>query len=164
MAEKPAPEIPDTKPKLTPIQSLIQFLKFLIFSAGAGIIQFGTFTLLSELTDWTFWPCHLPALVLSVLFNFTINRRFTFKSVANIPAAMIKVLCYYLVFTPASVFGGQALMDLGWNRYIVEIGAMVINFVTEFLFWRFFVFGKTINTNDLAEKERQAAKAKNTNP
>ena len=35
---------------------------------------------------------------------------------------------------------------------------MLINFVTEFLFDRFVVFGKSINTNDLGRKEQQATR------
>lgn len=157
MAENEMSSAQGAEPKLTKVQSLIQMLKYLLFSAGAGIIQFLSFTLLNELTGWSYWSCYIPSLALSVLFNFTVNRRFTFKSVANIPMAMLKVLGYYLVFTPISAWWGEALVGLGWNRYIVEIGTMVVNFVTEFLFWRFFVFGKTINTNDLADKERQKA-------
>lgn len=147
-------EHPNSTPGLTKKQSFVQMLKFLLFSGSAGIIQVGSYTLLTELTGWSHWVCHIPTLALSVLFNFTLNRRFTFKSVANIPVAMLKVLAYYLVFTPLSAWGGDALTGIGWNRYLVEFCTLAVNFVTEFLFWRFFVFGKTINTNDLAEKER----------
>ncbi|HEY5466268.1 MAG TPA: GtrA family protein, partial [Clostridia bacterium] len=124
----------------------------LLFSCTAGIVQVISFTILNETTDLPYWPAYLIALVLSVLYNFTINRRFTFKSSNNVPLAMLKVACYYAVFTPMSTWWGARLTDIGWNEYIVLIGTMLVNFVTEFLFWRFVVFGKTINTNKLAKK------------
>jgi len=138
--------------KLTRRQNLEQSIKFLLFSCTAGIVQVISFTLLNEATDLPYWPAYLIALVLSVLYNFTINRRFTFKSSNNVPLAMLKVAGYYCVFTPMSTWWGARLTDIGWNEYIVLIGTMLVNFVTEFLFWRFVVFGKTINTNDLAKK------------
>ena len=129
-------------------------IKFTLFSASAGLIELGSFTLLTALTDWSYWPRYLIALVLSVLWNFTLNRKFTFKSAANVPVAMLKVACYYAVFTPLSTWLGSFLADtLGWNDYLVTAINMVLNFVTEFLYQRFFVFGKTIDTNELAKKE-----------
>ena len=124
-----------------------RFIKFLFFSASAGLIEMGAFALLTELTPWPYWPCYVPALVLSVLWNFTLNRQFTFHSAANIPVAMLKTACYYLVFTPLSTLLGHWLADeLLWNKYLVTAINMVLNFVTEYLFQRFFVFGASIDT------------------
>lgn len=139
--------------RLTIRQNLEQSIKFLLFSCTAGIVQVISFTILNETTELPYWPAYLIALVLSVLYNFTINRRFTFKSANNVPIAMLKVACYYAVFTPMSTWWGARLTDIGWNDYVVLIGTMLVNFVTEFLFWRFVVFGKTINTNKLAKKQ-----------
>ena len=125
----------------------LRFLKFLFFSVSAGLIELVSFSLLNELTALPYWPCYLTALLLSVLWNFTLNRKFTFKSAANVPVAMIKVLCYYAVFTPLTTIGGNYLTEtLLWNEYLVTILNMVLNFVTEFLYQRFFVFGRSIDT------------------
>ncbi len=86
--------------------------------------------------------------------KFTINRRFTFKSANNIPIAMMKVAAYYLVFTPLSAWWGEALTRIGWNDYVVEIGTMLVNFVTEFLFNRFVVYRGTMNTRNDSKKEK----------
>ena len=121
--------------------------KFTLFSASAGLIEIGSFTLLNEFSGLSYWPCYLIALTLSVLWNFTLNRNFTFKSASNVPIAMLKVACYYLVFTPLSTWLGDYLVEtLGWNEYLVTALNMVVNFVTEFLYQRFFVFGKSIDT------------------
>jgi putative flippase GtrA len=141
-----------TDQKLGFKQNGIQFLKFTLFSASAGIIQALTFTLLNELTPLPYWPCYLTALVLSVLYNFTVNRRFTFKSAANIPKAMLQVALYYLVFTPLSTWWGEALTNIGWNEYIVLGGTMLTNLSTEFLFYRLVVYRNSINTNKYAQK------------
>ena len=121
-------------------QVIFQGLKFLGFSIGAGVIQIGSFTLMNELLTVPYWPAYLTSLILSILFNFTLNRKFTFKSHNNVPFAMFLVLCYYAVFTPLSTLWGDALTNIGWNEYIVLGGTMIINFVTEFLYQKFVVF------------------------
>ena len=130
--------------------------KFLLFSASAGIVEIVSFALLNELTNWSYWPCYLIALVLSVLWNFTLNRRFTFRSANNVPVAMMKVAAYYAVFTPLSTWLGSWLADtVGWNEYLVTGINMVLNFVTEYLYDTFVVFRGTIDTNDLAKKKQK---------
>ena len=134
----------------------IRAAKFTLFSISAGMIEIGSFTLLNELTDWSYWPCYLIALTLSVLWNFTLNRNFTFKSAANVPIAMLKVAAYYAVFTPLSTWLGNWLAeDLGWNEYLVTALNMILNFVTEFLYQRYFVFGKSIDTKPGAKKDAE---------
>ncbi len=133
-------------------KNFIQILKFTLFSISAGVIQAVVFALLTEvpplIADITFgyWVCYLPSLLLSVVWNFTFNRRFTFHSAANIPVAMLKVLGYYAVFTPLStVLGDMAteyfsIADGSAGSYIVLAVTMIINFVTEFLFDKYVVF------------------------
>ena len=121
-------------------------VKFLLFSISAGLIEMGSFALLNELTTWRYWPCYLIALTLSVLWNFTLNRRFTFRSTANVPVAMLKVIGYYAVFTPLSSWLGDYLAeDLLWNEYLVTFINMFLNLVTEFLFQRYVVYGKQVD-------------------
>ena len=127
-------------------KELWRTLKFTLFSISAGIIQIASFTLLFEVCHWQESFSHLIALVLSVLWNFTLNRKLTFQSATNVPIAMLKVAGYYLVFTPLSTWGVSALSGIGWNAYLVECLAMLANFVTEYLFQRFFVFGKSLDT------------------
>ena len=122
-------------------------VKFTLFSASAGLIEIVSFTLLNELTGWSYWPCYLIALVLSVLGNFTLNRKFTFKSAANVPVAMLKVAAYYVVFTPLSTLLGNWLAEgLGWNEYLVTGINMALNLVTEYYFQRFVVYGRSVDT------------------
>ncbi len=125
-------------------------VKFTLFSASAGIIEIVSFALLNELLHLPYWLSYLTALVLSVLWNFTLNRKFTFQSAANVPVAMFKVACYYLVFTPLSTLLEHWLTGLGWNEYLVTAINMILNFVTEFLYQRFFVYKDSIDT---AKKE-----------
>ena len=124
-----------------------------LFSISAGIIQIGSFTLLNEVAHLPYWPAYLISLVLSVLYNFTLNRRFTFQSVANVPIAMAKVVAYYGVFTPLSTWWGDALTGIGWNEYLVLVGTMLINVSTEYLFCRFVVYRKSMNTQGKQEKK-----------
>ena len=135
-------------------KELIRSLKFLCFSLSAGVIQLASFTLLNELVRWPYWPCYLIALVLSVVWNFTLNRRYTFQSANNVPKAMAQVFGFYCVFTPVSTVLGSYLADtLLWNEYLVTILNMVSNFVLEYLFDRLVVFRKSIDTNDRAGKQ-----------
>ena len=141
-------------------QNVLMAVKFAFCSAGAGIVQTVSFTALKELSKRTEVFDFLPeklinneyglfyfiALFLSVLFNFTVNRKFTFKSAANVPVAMLKVFGFYCVFTPLSIWWGNALTSAGWNEYLVLAFTMIVNMVTEFLFTRFVVYGNSINT------------------
>ena len=138
-------------------KELIRSLKFLLFSISAGVIELAAFFLLNELTPWSYWPCYLIALVLSVLWNFTLNRRYTFQSATNVPAAMAKVFGFYCVFTPLSTLLGSYLADtLLWNEYLVTVINMVSTFVLEYLFDRLVVFRGSIDTNTLAKKEQES--------
>ena len=121
--------------------------KFLIFSISAGVIEAAVFALLNELTELPYWPCYLSALILSVVWNFTLNRQFTFKAANNRPVAMAKVAAFYVIFTPITTIGGDYLVEtIGWNEYLVTAMNMVLNFATEYVYDRFFVFGKMIDT------------------
>lgn len=127
-------------------QTAWQAIKFTLFSASAGIIQVVSFALLNELMSWPYWPSYLIALILSVLWNFTLNRRYTFRSAANVPVAMAKVFGFYLVFTPLSTWLGQLAENAGVNEYIVLAATMLSNFVLEFLFCKFVVYRNQENT------------------
>ena len=125
----------------------LRFIKFLLFSASAGLIEFGSFSLLSACTPWPYWPCYLIALTLSVLWNFTFNRRFTFQSAANVPVAMLKVLAYYAVFTPLSTWLGHWLSDtLAWNEYLVTLQNMLLNLATEYPYQKYEVIAGSIDS------------------
>ena len=125
----------------------LRSLKFFLFSISAGVIQLGSFALLNELLHLDYWVSYLVALVLSVLWNFTFNRKFTFKASGNVARAMALVFAYYCVFTPLSTMLEHYLAgNLGWNEYLVTLINMALNFVTEFLFQRFVVYRNDVDT------------------
>ena len=124
-----------------------RFFKFLLFSISAGIVEIGSFTLFEEVLHLPHWLSYLIALILSVLWNFTLNRKFTFRSAANVPVAMLKVAAYYAVFTPATTLLEHYLTEtLMWNPYLVTGINMVLNFVTEFLYQRYYVYHGQVDT------------------
>ena len=129
-------------------KEILRTVKFVLFSISAGVIQVLSFTLMEELLHWTHWVSYLVALCLSVLWNFTLNRKFTFCSASNVPIAMLKVAGFYLIFTPLSTWWTAVLTgpNFLWNEYLVLILTMLINFVTEYLFQRFVVFGSSLDT------------------
>lgn len=128
-------------------KEFLRTVKFILFSISAGVIQAVSFTLFNELLHLKYWLSYLAALVLSVLWNFTLNRKFTFQSANNIPVAMLKVAAFYAVFTPLSTWWTAVLTEkAGVNEYIVLALTMLVNFVTEYLYQRFIVFGKSIDT------------------
>ncbi|MBE6671321.1 MAG: GtrA family protein [Ruminococcaceae bacterium] len=116
-----------------------QAIKFTLFSVSAGVIQIGSFALL-EIFVKDYWIPYLISLVLSILWNFTLNRRYTFKSAANIPIAMAKVFGFYLIFTPLSTYLGSLAEAMGTNDFIILAVTMASNFVLEFLFCKFVVY------------------------
>ncbi|MBR2406510.1 MAG: GtrA family protein [Clostridia bacterium] len=128
------------------MKEFLRFLKFLAVSVGAGVIQIGTFALMNELIRWSYWPSYLISLILSVVWNLTVNRKVTFKSDANIPLALLKIFLFYAVFTPVTTIGGNWLVEtVGWNEYLVTALNMVLNFITEFLYQRFVIFRTSID-------------------
>ena len=139
---------------MTKKQNALQVLKFTLFSISAGVIQFGSFTLMNEVLHLPYFPAYLISLALSVLYNFTLNRRFTFQSAANVPVAMLKVVGYYCVFTPLSTWWGAALTNLGWNEYLVLASTMIVNLSTEYLFCRLVVYRKSMNTHTKSRQNR----------
>ena len=134
-------------------KELWRSLKFLLVSISAGLIQIGVFTLRNELVHLDYWISYLIALVLSVLWNFTLNRRYTFQAANNVPIAMLKVALFYAVFTPASTWLEHYLTETClWNEYLVTAINMVLNFVLEFFYQRFYVFRNSLETNEIAKK------------
>ena len=131
------------------MKEFVRVLKFIFFSISAGLIEMGSFSLWTEFTQLPYWPRYLIALVLSVLWNFTLNRKFTFQSSNNIPKAMFKVFIYYLIFTPLSTILGDYLVKIGLNDYIATLINMVINLITEFLYQRYYVFKDSIDTKPI---------------
>ena len=132
-----------------------RIVKFVLFSASAGIIEMGVFALLNEWIRWSYWPCYLIALTVSVVCNFTLNRRFTFRSASNVPRAMALVLLFYCVFTPVTTLLGNYLAEtLLWNEYLVTGINMLLNITTEYLYDRFVVFRKSLDTNTPVQKQK----------
>ena len=121
-------------------KELIRAVKFTLISLSAGIIQIGSFTLFYEALSWVYWLAYLISLLLSIIWNFTINRKITFNSANNVPKAMAQLLGFYAVFTPVTMLGGQWVEGLGVHGVIVEVVTMILNFVLEFLFCRFVIY------------------------
>jgi putative flippase GtrA len=138
------------------LKETLRALKFIGFSISAGVIEVLSFTLLDTFTSWHYWPKYLIALVLSVLWNFTLNRKFTFQSANNVPKAMMLVALFYLVFTPTTtILGNYLAEDLHWNEYLVTGINMALNLSTEYLYDRFVVFRNSIDTNERAKKQKE---------
>ena len=124
----------------------VRVLKFVLFSASAGLIQILSFGLLNELLAWKYWPCYLISLLLSILWNFTFKRRYTFRSDANITRAMLLVLAFYAVFTPiTTVLGNWLAEDMLWNEYLVTGINMGLNLTLEYLYQRYVVYRNRID-------------------
>ena len=130
-------------------RELIRKIKFTLFSISAGLIEIGSFTLLNKFTNLPYAPCYLIALILSVLWNFTLNREFTFKASNNIIKAMSLVALFYLIFTPTSTIIGNYLVEnLKWNEFIVTLINMSCNFILEYLYDKYIVFKGSIDTKN----------------
>ena len=127
-------------------KELIRAAKFTLISASAGILQAGSFTLLNELLRWNYWAAYLTSLLLSVLWNFTVNRKITFRAANDVKVAMLKVLAFYAVFTPVSTALGQMAQSSGVNEYLVLAVTMLCNLTLEFLYTRFVVYGSACDT------------------
>ena len=134
-------------------KELLRVIKFTAISISAGVIQIGLFTLLNEVFTFNYWVAYLSSLIASILWNFTINRKFTFKSANNVKIAMLLVLAFYAVFTPVSTVLGNLAESNGANEYLVLAVTMLSNFILEFLYTRFVVYGKSVDTAPIKSKK-----------
>ena len=134
------------------IKELVRAAKFTLISISAGLIQIGSFSLFYEIFSWKYWIAYLISLLLSVLWNFTVNRKITFKSANNVKLAMLQLLGFYAVFTPTSLLLGQWVEGLGVHGLIVEIVTMILNFVLEFLFCRLVIYKDSCDTAQINKK------------
>ena len=138
-------------------KQLWQVVKFTLFSASAGLIQIGSFALI-ELFVQDYWIPYLCSLVLSILWNFTLNRRYTFQSAANVPVAMAKVFGFYLVFTPLSTWLGDLAEAHGVNDFLILVITMLANFALEFLYCKLVVYRGQEGTRKSPDSEKEPAK------
>ena len=136
-------------------KELIRTIKFTLFSISAGIIQILLFTLLNELLHLDYWVSYLTSLVASILWNFTINRKVTFKSSNNIKLSMLLVFLFYLVFTPVSTVLGNLAEKAEVNEYVILALTMISNFVLEYLFTRYVVYRNSCDTIEPKSKEKE---------
>ena len=122
-------------------KNVLQAIKFTLFSLSAGIIQAGSFAIFRMVFgEEAYWLNHLLSLALSVIWNFTFNRKYTFKPTGHVVRDMLLVALFYAVFTPVTMWGGQKLVSLGVFDWLVEVGVMLLNLVTEYLFQKFVVY------------------------
>ncbi len=134
-------------------KELLRKVKFTLFSISAGVLEIGVFTLLTMLTNWNYWACYLPALVLSVIWNYFLNRKYTFYANDNISTSLLEVFLFYAVFTPSSTLLGNYLAeDLGWNEFFVTALNMLLNFVLEYLYDCYIVFRNHIDEKKLSKE------------
>lgn len=134
---------------------VIRALKFALVSASAGLVEIGVYALMERFTNFKYWPCYLTALVASVLWCFTINRRYTFKSAKNVPKAMLMVFAFYIVFTPVTTILGNYLAEtLHWNGYLVTGINMALNLSLEYLYDTFVVYRNDMDNNSVARKKK----------
>lgn len=145
-------------------KELVRSIKFILFSMSAGLIQTISIVLCNEVFHINNEISYLIGLILSVIWNFTLNRRYTFQSANNVPVAMLKVALFYLVFTPFSTWLVKALGDFTWwgvvqsatwRGYIADGLAMISNLVLEFFYDKYVVFRGSIDTNDRAQKKEE---------
>ena len=141
-------------------KNVLQAIKFTLFSLSAGIIQVASFALFHDVLGWeSWWMSYLPSLALSVIWNFTFNRKYTFKPTGHVVRDMLLVALFYAVFTPASTWWGDALTKAGWNDFLVLAITMILNFVLEYLYQRFVVYRGLIDNNDVAKRAQEKTEA-----
>jgi len=129
-------------------KELLRTIKFVLISMSAGLIQAGSYALLFYVLDTGWTIANFTSLALSIVWNFTFNRKFTFKSATNVPVAMVKAFAFYLWFYPAQYYLGQIFLinNLGLNETLVQGITMVLNLALEYPWQKFFVFKGSVDS------------------
>ena len=161
--------------------SVWQAVKYFLCAASAGLIQFVTFTILSTVFDktgvtasmgkmWFFgemdkslFTATTIALGLSIIWNFTLNRKFTFKAANNVPLAMGLAFLFYVPFYPFQTWYVGAVTgairdaigqpEATWPSIIAEGTVMLINGILEFCWQKFVVFRMPKGKDVMPEEE-----------
>ncbi|MBE5750362.1 MAG: GtrA family protein [Clostridiales bacterium] len=139
-------------------KEFLRTLKFTLISISAGLIQAGVYALIRIFVtfpeeSWQDYViAYTPSLLLSVVWNFTVNRKYTFKAANNVKVAMLLVLAFYAVFAPVSIVLGAIIVDSSVNQELAKdlvfIGTLLCNFVLEFLYTRFVVYRNSCDTRE----------------
>ena len=127
------------------MKELIRAVKFTLISISAGLIDAGSFAIMTLIGVPILFAQPI-SLILSVIWNFTINRKVTFKSASNIKIAMLQVLGFYAVFTPLTTWFSGWAVSAGLDELIIKAITMVLNIVLEYLFCRYVVFRNSCDT------------------
>lgn len=151
-------------------KELVRMFKYILIAASAGIIQFVStliLTLIWPKEKFSMGPAlfYLIGLILSVIWNLTINRKYTFKSAANMTKAVWLTIGFYIIFAPASTFLQAWLVNgdvlnlfiiphLGWNELIGVVICMILNLALEYPFQRYIVFKDSIDTNSRKDENK----------
>ena len=199
-AEKPAAESPkgilyetslkqaEKNAKKEKRKGVMQFIKYALCAASAGIIQIVLFSILQavipsngktihfivEDMDLVTFIATTVALCASILWNFTFNRKFTFKDAGNVPKAMILAFLFYVPFYPFQTWYVHTIKSLlveaigtDGAGIIAEGTVMIINFALEFMWQKFVVFrkpkDKKENKTEENENSGETENADNTN-
>ena len=122
----------------------LQFLQFVVVSLGAGVIEYATFALMTWIVPdnkTMLVAAEVTSVVLSCLFNFTVNRKYTFHSSSNIPLGMLLYGVYYaFLATPAGVWFLLFLTQGGMHELLAKAVKMLVNFIFDYLFCKFILF------------------------
>ena len=169
-------------------KGVMQFIKYALCAASAGIIQIVLFSILQavipsngktihfivEDMDLVTFIATTVALCASILWNFTFNRKFTFKDAGNVPKAMILAFLFYVPFYPFQTWYVHTIKSLlveaigtDGAGIIAEGSVMIINFALEFMWQKFVVFrkpkDKKENKTEENENSGETENADNTN-
>lgn len=169
-------------------KGVMQFIKYALCAASAGIIQIVLFSILQavipsngktihfivEDMDLVTFIATTVALCASILWNFTFNRKFTFKDAGNVPRAMILAFLFYVPFYPFQTWYVHTIKSLlveaigtDGAGIIAEGSVMIINFALEFMWQKFVVFrkpkDKKENKTEGNENSGETENADNTN-
>lgn len=162
-----------------------RFLKYAIIAISGGLIQLTAYIILSDAikldkhvsfdaiyqkqpwlteifydpdTGKTYGLSYFIAVSLSVIWNFTFNRKYTFKSASNVPKAMLLFVLYYAFSIP---FNCWAIVQLNklvvfpLSDKVILICIMLANGLPAFFYQRYVVFGRSLDTKH-KKKKRQA--------
>lgn len=157
-------------------KGVVQFIKYALCAASAGIIQIVLFSILQTVLPKDMGNIHFivedmqlgtfiattVALCASILWNFTFNRKFTFKDAGNVPLAMFLAFLFYVPFYPFQTWYVHTIKTLLSHHInvdgagiIAEASVMAINFALEFIWQKFVVFRKPKDKKTATTQQEQ---------
>ncbi|WP_423190547.1 GtrA family protein [Alkalibacterium sp. f15] len=75
-----------------------EFIDYFLFGLVTSSISILSFYVLNEIVGWHYLVANIVAVILSILFSYTVNKRYVFKTHTKTRKAFVKEFVFFVLF------------------------------------------------------------------